>query len=44
MNKFEAPKIEIIMFKVPEVVGTGYLSNTGETDADEGAYPDDVTF
>lgn len=45
MNKFETPKIEIIMFNTPETtIGTNYLSGDINHLGDE-AYPDDdVTF
>lgn len=46
MNKFEAPKIEVIMFNTPEsTIGTNYLSGAGEIGSlsDEG-YADELTF
>ena len=45
MNKFEAPKIEIIMFKDPEVIGTNYTSNTGNNPVgDETNSEDEMIF
>lgn len=45
MNKFEAPKIEIIMFKAPEVVGTNWTSDLENRPlSDEGYAEDEVTF
>lgn len=45
MNKFEAPKIEIIMFKDPEVIGTDYTSNTGNKPlGDEPDSEDEMIF
>ena len=44
MNKFEVPKIEIIMFKTPEAtIGTNWLSSENKPLGDEG-YEDEVTF
>lgn len=44
MNKFETPKIEIIMFKAPEVIGTDYTSNTGNLPLGDEGYSDELTF
>lgn len=45
MNKFEAPKIEIIMFKDPEVIGTNYTSYTGNNPlGDETNSEDEMIF
>lgn len=45
MNKFETPKIEIIMFKAPEVIGTNYTSNTGNNPlGDEADSEDEMIF
>ena len=45
MNKFEAQKIEIIMFKAPEVIGTNYTSHTGNnTLGDEPNFEDEMIF
>ena len=45
MNKFEAPKIEIIMFKDPEVIGTNYTSNSGNNPlGDETNSEDEMIF
>lgn len=45
MNKFEAPKIEIIMFKDLEVIGTNYTSNTGNRPlGDEPDSEDEIIF
>lgn len=44
MNKFEAPKIKIIMFKAPEVIGTNYTSNTDNMPMGDEGYEDEVTF
>lgn len=44
MNKFETPKIEIIMFNTPETtIGTNWLSSENQPLGDEG-YEDEVTF
>ncbi len=44
MNKFEAPKIEIIMFNTPETtIGTNFLSGDTQQVGDEG-YSDELTF
>ncbi|WP_308567614.1 hypothetical protein [uncultured Eubacterium sp.] len=44
MNKFETPKIEIIMFNTPETtIGTDYLSG-GTMPLDEEGYSDELTF
>lgn len=44
MNKFETPKIEIIMFNTPETtIGTNYLSTENMPLGDEG-YEDEITF
>lgn len=44
MNKFEAPKIEVIMFKAPEVVGTNITSNTENMPLSDEGYADELTF
>lgn len=45
MNKFETPKIEIIMFNTPETtIGTNYLSGTVKPLGDEADYEDEMIF
>lgn len=45
MNKFETPKIEIIMFKTPEAtIGTNWLSSENKPLGDEADYEDEMIF
>lgn len=45
MNKFETPKIEIIMFNTPETtIGTNYLSGNVKPMGDEPNSEDEMIF
>lgn len=45
MNKFETPKIEIIMFNTPETtIGTNYLSGDIQNVGDETNSEDEMIF